>query len=140
MCRVYPIASKSGGAPPHSKTQAKLLRPEWRPRFGVRQCSAAVERTSLNIYALRRWDISQGKNAELSHHVSRARHEIRHHDPNGVCQRTLDQSGSNWISNAPGVATGRIVTATPKLRTGAKAATDCSLYHWPVARGAMRSI
>src|SRR6266404_329524 len=45
MCRVYSVASKSGGAPPHSKTQAKLPRPEWRPRFGVRQCSAAFERT-----------------------------------------------------------------------------------------------
>jgi hypothetical protein len=41
----FHAATKSGGAPPHSKTQAKLPRPEWRPRFGVRQCSAAVERT-----------------------------------------------------------------------------------------------
>ena len=40
----FSVASKSGGAPPHSKTQAKLPPPEWRPRFGVRQCSAAVER------------------------------------------------------------------------------------------------
>src|SRR6266403_3586459 len=44
MYPVYLLHRKSGGAPPHSKTQAKLPRPEWRPRFGVRQCSAAFER------------------------------------------------------------------------------------------------
>ena len=43
-------------------------------------------------------------------------------------------------SEAAGVATDRIVTATPKLRTGAKTATDCSLHHWAVARGAMRRV
>src|SRR5204863_9854310 len=44
-CAHLSVASKSGGAPPHSKTQAKSPRPESRPRFGVRQCSAAFERT-----------------------------------------------------------------------------------------------
>src|ERR1044071_6120755 len=53
MRRVYSVASKSGGAPPQSKTQAKLLRSQWRPRFW----SAAVfcrffERTSLSIASL----------------------------------------------------------------------------------------
>jgi hypothetical protein len=32
---------KSGGAPPHSKTQARKLNSERRPRFGVRQHSGA---------------------------------------------------------------------------------------------------
>src|SRR5947207_983215 len=45
----FSTASKSGGAPPHSKTQAKLPRPESRPRFGVRQCSAAFERTLVGL-------------------------------------------------------------------------------------------
>jgi hypothetical protein len=34
--------SKSGGTPPHSKTQARILRWERRPRCGVRRCSAAL--------------------------------------------------------------------------------------------------
>ena len=33
---------KSGGAPPHSKTQARNVSLRARPRFGVRQCFAAL--------------------------------------------------------------------------------------------------
>ena len=43
-------------------------------------------------------------------------------------------------SEAPGVATDRKVTATPELRTGARAATCCSLHHWAVTRRAMRRL
>jgi hypothetical protein len=41
--RVYlALLSKSGGAPPHSKTGARSVRSSTRPRFGVRQCFAAL--------------------------------------------------------------------------------------------------
>lgn len=41
---------------------------------------------------------------------------------------------------SPGIGTDRIVTATPILRTSARAATCCSLHHWAIARGAMRRL
>ena len=100
---VLSVASKSGGAPPHSKTQAESPHPEWPPRFGVRQCSAALERTIHYCLVIA---------------IAATRIELE--------------------SNAASVATGRIVTATPKLRTGTKTATNCSLYHRAVARGAIR--
>ncbi len=37
------VAIKSGGAPPHSRTQARNVRSSKRPRFGLRQCSAALD-------------------------------------------------------------------------------------------------
>ena len=43
-------------------------------------------------------------------------------------------------SQSPSIGTGRVVTATPKLRTRARAAADCSLHHWAVARGAKRRL
>jgi hypothetical protein len=43
-------------------------------------------------------------------------------------------------SESPRIATGRIVTATPELRTRARAATCCSLHHCAVARRAMRRL
>src|SRR5713101_5164266 len=39
---VLGVVMKSGGAPPHSKTQATNVRLQWRPRFGVQQCFAAL--------------------------------------------------------------------------------------------------
>jgi hypothetical protein len=37
------MAMKSGGAPPHSKTQASDASTLSRPRYGVRQCSGAFD-------------------------------------------------------------------------------------------------
>ena len=37
------VAIKSGGARPHSRTQARNVRSSKRPRFGLRQCSAALD-------------------------------------------------------------------------------------------------
>src|ERR1044071_4151756 len=57
MCRVFSVAPKSGGAPPHSKTQAKL---PVRNRGHVLECDSVLpllsalvglrSKTSLNTY------------------------------------------------------------------------------------------
>ena len=39
---MFEVVMESGGAPPHSKTQATNVSSESRPRFGVRQCFAAL--------------------------------------------------------------------------------------------------